>query len=76
MSEPAEITETLKQIERASSPTRQLARERVAQYRQRTTPHLTQEQIDSGYDAEERRQRLVAGAVRFKRRSWWSRIFR
>lgn len=33
MSEPTEITETLKRIERASSPTRQLARERVAQFR-------------------------------------------
>lgn len=73
---PNDVDTELRRIAQASSPTRQLARERVAVYRQRATPYLTQEQIDSGYDAEERRQRFVSGAVRFKRRSWWSRLFR
>lgn len=33
MSEPAEITETLKRIAHASAPTRQLARERVVEFK-------------------------------------------
>lgn len=76
MSEPPEITAALAGIERASTSPRQLAREAVRRHRQPAKPFLTQAMIDSGGNNEERRQRFVMAAVKFKRRSWLSWLLR
>lgn len=74
-----DINHALKQIESAERPAnhpRTLAREAIVRRRERLTPQLTQAQIDSGSETEERRKRFVASAVKWSKRSLWSRLFR
>lgn len=74
MNEPPEITAALDAISRASTHPRQLAREAVRRHRQPSQPSLTQAMIDSGGDTEERRQRFVSSALKFRRRGILSRL--
>lgn len=71
------VNATLDEIARASGSTpsfQQLAHSAVLDYRARHSPVLTQERIDNGGDGEGRRQRFVASAVKWSRRSWWRRL--
>lgn len=73
------VDDTLQSIARASGESttpspKQLARSAVLDYRARHSPALTQERIDNGRDEEGRRQRFVASAVKWSRRSWWRRL--
>lgn len=76
VNEPPEITTALQDIERASTPPRQLAREAVRRHRQPSQPSLTQAMIDTGGDNEERRQRFISAALKFRRRGWLSWLLR
>lgn len=75
-----DITAALKAIEATELPEqhpRKLAARAVDRYRhQRSTQMLTQQQIDSGSDNEQRRQRFVSASVKWSRRSLWARILR
>lgn len=74
MNEPKEITAALDSIARASTPARELAKEAVGRYRQRTMT------IDPDYDFSaaplELKQVVYDATVRFSRRRLWSRLLR
>lgn len=72
---PNDIDAVLAQVERQSKSPRELAREAVERHRARPRG-LTQAQIDSGADVEDRRQRFVASAVKWSKRSLFARLFR
>lgn len=75
---PNDIHHALRSIEnaeRGEDHPRTLARKAVAQYRSASNG-LTQAQIDKGIDDEGRRQRFVSSAVKWSRRSWWTRLLR
>lgn len=74
-----EVNDALRDIERTERPVdhpRTLAREAIVRRRERLTPQLTQAQIDSGSETEERRRRFVASSVKWSKRSIWARLFR
>lgn len=62
--------------ERPADHPRTLAKVTVAQHRQRSTQTLTQAQIDSGSETEQRRRRFVSASVKWSRRSLWAKLFR
>lgn len=73
------VNQVLAQIESAERPashSRTLAREAIVRRRERLSPQLTQAQIDSGSETEERRKRFVASSVKWSKRSIWARLFR
>lgn len=73
MNEPSEITKALRGIERASTHPRQLARERVARYRQSSALRPTYDFSDAPVELK---QIVYDATVRFSRRRWWSRLLR
>lgn len=65
------VDAALKRIESASKPARQLAREAVERHRAVKEP-------DYDFDAapKELKAVLYGAALRYRKRSWWARIFR
>lgn len=75
---PENINDVLDDIARASGERAPFdARKTVANHRaRRVKPQLTQAQIDSGSETEERRRRFVASSVKWSKRSLWAKLFR
>lgn len=77
---PENVNDALADIARASGERSEFnARKAVADYRVRQVslqPGLTQAQIDSGSEMEDRRQRFVQSSVRWSKRSLWAKLFR
>lgn len=73
---PKTVDEVIADLESQElHPTRQLAREIIKQHRS-DQPALTQQQIDSGSETEDRRRRFVSASVKWSRRSLWSKLLR
>lgn len=70
----ADALESIAAAERPDDHPRRLAREAIVNRRARLTPQLTQVQIDSGSETEERRRRFVSSSVKWSKRSLWSRL--
>lgn len=75
---PENVNDVRSDIARASGERPPFdARKAVANHRsRRTKPQLTQAQIDSGSETEERRRRFVASSVKWSKRSLLARLFR
>lgn len=67
------IDATLKRIEHASTPARELAKEAVTRYRK---GHALEPAYDFSTVPSELRQVVYDGSVRFSRRRWWSVLLR
>lgn len=73
MSEPSPeaVDATLAQIERQSKSPRELAREAVGRHRAVKEP-----EYDFDAAPKELKAVLYGAALRYRKRSWWSRLFR
>lgn len=71
----SEVLESIAAAERPADHPRRLAREAIVNRRACLTPQLTQAQIDSGSETEDRRRRFVASSVKWSKRSLWSKLF-
>lgn len=76
---PNDINDALDSIARTERPVdhpRNLARQAIVSRRERLSPQLTQAQIDSGSETEERRRRFVRSSVKWSKRTLWARLWR
>lgn len=75
----ADVNDALDSIARTERPanhSRNLAPQAITSHRERLSAQLTQAQIDSGSETEERRRRFVQSSVKWSKRTLWSKLFR